>query len=253
VQAHHAVAGAELLLAGLPPGQDPPPEARAALDLCDRALTLLAGQPPAERVPVYLLRLTAMERLGAKGPEVQAWIQGRQQDPAAAEVAAASASTALGRLVGQPAPPLKGKRLDAAGGDFDLAAYRGRPVLIDWFATWCAPCRELAPTIAAFAQAHPRLAVVSVSLDNKDSLPELPRFLARHGMTWPVVGDGLGWDTEADDAWHVDAIPSLILVAPDGTVAATDLVGDTPDFTTANIEKALARFAAKPQAGPVIP
>ncbi len=215
-----------------------PADIPAALTALDQALVLMHDLPAEERVPVYLLRLTAMERGGAKPPEVLAWIQARIADPAAAEVAS-TAATAGDRMVGQPAPALKAERLDKPGEMFDLTTLRGQPVLIDFFASWCAPCAAVSPAVAQFAARHPDLHIIGVSLDNPQTLADLPAFLAKHAITWPVVGEKLGWDGELDDAWRVDGIPSLILVAADGTVAATDLIGDTIENTQDRLEQAL--------------
>ena len=215
-----------------------PSDIPAALIALDEALALLRDLPPAERVPVYLLRLIAMERGGAKPADVLAWIQVRIADPAAAEVAASAVSDS-DRMVGQPAPALKAARLDKPGEAFDLATLRGKPVLIDFFASWCEPCAAVAPAVARFAELHPEVHIIGVSLDNPQTLGDLPAFLAKHAITWPVVGEQLGWDGELDDAWRVTGIPALILVAADGTVAANGLVGSDTAQTLTQLEEAL--------------
>lgn len=251
VRARALTADAQRLLAAArpAPGSTAPVVAPAVLAGFDEALALLAGLEPDERVPVYTLRLLAMEAAGAKPEEVMAWLRARQADPAAALVAE-SALTGNQQMVGRTAPALKGRRLDAAGGEFDLATLRGRPVLIEFFATWCKPCVALAPAVAGLADRLGRrgLQTVGVSLDTKDSLPQLPAWIAQHGIAYPILGDGLGWDTEIDDIWHVDAIPALILVGPDGTVLATDLVGSTVEETVQAVEKAVAPLLGKPAA-----
>lgn len=212
------------------------PEAVAA---CDRALALLADQPPEERVPVFALRLLAMEAAGEKPEAVQAWLQSRSGDPAAATVAE-SALTPGQRLVGLEAPRVSAARLDGKPGTLDLATLRGKPLLVDFFATWCKPCEAIAPALVQLRRRlGVRLQVVGVSLDTPETVARIPAFVARHGIDWPVIGDGVGWDSEIDDAFHVGAIPALVLIDAAGKVAAIDLVGDSAEATAANVERAL--------------
>lgn len=216
----------------------------------DEALKLLADRPPGDRVPVYALRVLAMEEAGAKAEAVQAWLNGRN-DPAAASLLD-SAMTATEKFIGQAAPKLKLKRVDGQEGEIDLASLAGKPVLIDFFATWCKPCETVAPIIASAAVKLKEKGVltIGVTLDTKQTLPNLPAFIAKMGITYPVLGEGLGWDSEVDDAWHVDGIPAAVLVSADGKVLAVeqDLIGGTVDETVANVLGRLGRAddAAKP-------
>ena len=215
----------------------------------DAALKLLADRPPSERVPVYALRVLAMEEAGAKADAVQAWLNGRN-DPAAAQLLD-SAMTASEKFVGQPAPKLKLKRVDGQEGEIDLASFAGKPVLIDFFATWCKPCEAVAPLIASAANKLKEQGVLTlgVTLDTKQTLANLPAYIAKMGISYPVLGEGLGWDSEIDDAWHVDGIPALVLVSADGKVLAIeqDLLGATVDEMVANV---LGRLNQQAKADP---
>lgn len=204
----------------------------------DKAIALLKSAPPAERVPLYSLRLLAMEQDGMKPEDIQAWLKKQSSDPAVAQVVA-SALTGGQKLIGQAAPPLQAARIDGQNGEVTLAGLRGKIVLLDFFATWCKPCEVAAPAIAQFASAHRDIAVIGISLDTKDTAANLPAYIAAHGISYPIVGDLLGWDSEIDDAFHVDGIPQLILVDPDGTIVAVDIVGRTSEETLTNLGEAL--------------
>jgi hypothetical protein len=82
-------------------------------------------------------------------------------------------------------------------------------------------------------------------------MPNLPAFIAKMGITYPIVGDSLGWDSEVDDAWHVDGIPAAILISPDGRVLAVEnLIGQDADQTVANIMALLNKPAPGAEAKP---
>lgn len=238
VQARALTARARWHLEGKQPG--------ALADL-DAALVLLAQSEAGERVPVYALRLTAMEEAGTKPEVIRAWLQERRSDPAAV-LAAESALSAGQQLAGQPAPPLKLKRLDGTPGEIDLTTYRGKPVLLDFFATWCKPCALSAPAVTAVARRwQPKgLIVLGVSLDTKDTLAGIPAWIAAHAIDWPIVGEGLGWDSEVAAAWHVESIPRLILIDAQGIVQDTDLGGATVAEVEQSLDAAITRLFTPP-------
>lgn len=228
-----------------------------ALARYDEALVLLKDREPDERVPIYVLRLMAMERPEPDPEAIKAWLHQHASDPALAQVAS-SALTAGQQLIGQTAPPWTAKRIDGVDGAIDLAKLRGSVVLLDYFATWCQPCEAVAPVVAALAKRYEArgLVTIGVSLDTRETVHQLPDFLRRHGMAYPVVGELLGWDGELEKAFHIDGIPSLVLIGADGRIAAVDLLGSTPEATAKRLTEALdsaLRAAAPAPAGGVLP
>ncbi len=131
---------------------------------------------------------------------------------------------------------------DIDGMPVSLDEYAGKVLLVDFWATWCPPCRRELPGIAAaYAKYHERgLEIVSISLDYADrvSVPALRDSVAAHGMTWRHVYDGSGWNAGPVKRWFVGSIPSPFLVGRDGALAAwgEDLRGAK---LTAAIERSL--------------
>ena len=90
-------------------------------------------------------------------------------------------------------------------------------MLVNFFATWCGPCKVELPELEAFARDNgPRASVVSVAFDKKESRRELTTFFAGTEETWPVVTTG--GSTFAID-WGVIKLPESYLVSPTGKVA----------------------------------
>ena len=107
------------------------------------------------------------------------------------------------------------------GQTFDLAAHKGRVVVIDWWATWCGPCMEELPRFkAAVAKFAPRGVVfVGISLDTKRE--KLAALLAKENMTWPQHFDGKGWKNELSLKYNVRSIPALWIIDRQGVLRDT--------------------------------
>lgn len=104
---------------------------------------------------------------------------------------------------------LVGTTIDGAA--FDVSIYRGKPVVINFFASWCPPCNDEAPGLAAFAKAHPEAGFVGV--DTGDKLADGQAFAAKYGLPYPVVFDG---DGALSQPFGFKYIPTTIFLDSNG-------------------------------------
>jgi thiol-disulfide isomerase/thioredoxin len=128
---------------------------------------------------------------------------------------------------------------DLNGQPLSVGALKGRVVLVDFWATWCGPCRaELPNVIATYKKHHHEgFDIIGVSLDSeRDKLDEFLKTM--DGMAWPQFFDGQGWSNALAVKYGVEGIPFTILVGTDGKIISTDLRGDALE---AAVVKALAK------------
>lgn len=124
-------------------------------------------------------------------------------------------------LLGKPAPEVRGTTID--GEPAEVAASSGRWVLVNFFATWCVPCRQEHPDLIRFALQHSLtgdLDVYGVVYD--DSVAAVKEFREKEGGDWPLLADPSG--RIALD-FGVAGVPESYLIDPEGRVAAKVIGG----------------------------
>lgn len=119
-----------------------------------------------------------------------------------------------GLAVGEVAPASPLPRLDGSGNG-SLADYRGRWVLVNFWASWCVPCREEAPALEEFQRRHGSARFTVLGIDSRDLSGDGRAFVRRFGLTYPQLRDGDG--ATAHD-FGTTGVPENYLVDPQGKV-----------------------------------
>jgi cytochrome c biogenesis protein CcmG/thiol:disulfide interchange protein DsbE len=121
-----------------------------------------------------------------------------------------------------PAPPLTGTTLQRQ--DFDLALHRGKPTVVNFFASWCPACASEAADVAAFAEAHPDVNVVGVAINDKRA--DVERFVYDYRLPYTIVLDPKSVNA---DAWGVNGIPATFFLDDQGRTASSIVGAATRD------------------------
>ena len=133
-------------------------------------------------------------------------------------------------------PVLALKTLD--GKSFDLAAERGKWVIVNFWATWCSPCIKEMPDISKFVASRDDVRAIGLAFGGEE-LADVSDFLKAHPVRYPIANVPL--ETPPKDFGAPKALPTTYLIAPDGSIAKKF----TGPITTADLEKAIAA-GAKP-------
>jgi thiol-disulfide isomerase/thioredoxin len=115
------------------------------------------------------------------------------------------------------------------GKPISLSSFKGRYVLIDFWASWCRPCRMTNPELVKLYNKYKKnnFEIFGVSLDqNKDAWVEA---IQQDKLTWPQGSDLLFWEAAPAKIYKVTFIPYNILIDPDGKIVAKNLTGDALD------------------------
>lgn len=142
--------------------------------------------------------------------------------------------SSIGALeIGGLAPEIE--LLSPTGEKIKLSSLRGKVVLVDFWASWCRPCRAENPNVVrVYNQYHDRgFEVFSVSLDN--SADRWKQAIIQDGLTWTHVSDLKGWKSSAAALYEVSGIPKTFLLDKNGRILAKDLRGPALESKLAEI------------------
>jgi peroxiredoxin len=140
---------------------------------------------------------------------------------------------AASELEGKAAPNFKLEGLD--GKSISLADLKGKVIVLDFWATWCGPCRLSLPHLDKLYQAQKEKGLQVFALDQQEGKDEVEAFVKKTGLTVPVLLDSEG---KVGNQYGVTGIPQTVVIGKDGKIAKI-FVGFDPDSSPAELEKAV--------------
>jgi len=187
-------------------------------------------------VQLRKMELAVAKKLGDQA-RYDALLQKLSTDPLPDVAAMAADQIAMQkRMDDLKSKPMDLKFTAVDGTAVDLANLRGKVVLVDFWATWCPPCREEVPNVvAAYKKYHDQgFEIVGVSLDqDKD---KMLAYTKENGMLWPQYFDGQGWGNSVSKGFGINSIPAMWLVDKKGMLVTTN----GRDDLAGQVEKMLA-------------
>ena len=142
-------------------------------------------------------------------------------------------------LVGAPAPDFT--LLDLAGQPVTLSTFRGQVVILNFWASWCPPCRSEFPLLQSAYEDRADDGLIVIAVNQEESSAEATRFADEFGLTMPVVLDSTG---EVGEQYRLLGLPQSVFIDKSGIVRAVQIGEVTNETLTEKIEDLLGDSAA---------
>jgi peroxiredoxin len=136
--------------------------------------------------------------------------------------------------IGRAAPDFRLSQL--GGGEVQLSDLRGRVVILNFWATWCAPCRQEMPEFVRIYSAKQGQGLEIVAVDLQEAESQVQSFVDEFGMRFPILFDRSG---EVARTYRVNQLPVTLIIDRDGVVRAAKYGPVTPEFLQSELDKVL--------------
>jgi cytochrome c biogenesis protein CcmG, thiol:disulfide interchange protein DsbE len=127
--------------------------------------------------------------------------------------ASSNAAVQSGGMIGKPAPDFALKSLD--GSTVSLSDLRGKPLMVNFWATWCPPCKEEMPVFQAAYEKYRDQGFEFVGIDMKEDERTVRNFVEEGGYTWTFLLDTTG---QASNSYRVSAVPTTYFIDREGII-----------------------------------
>lgn len=216
------------------------PEERIKLDM--ELLGLVGQAAPANMAVKIISRwkgdvkdimtMTAAQRLQMVKeeftPEFDALLKeaANSKNPEIAKAAGMMLNEFFRNPVGKEFPQFPAGMKTTDGKDLNLERFKGKVLLVDFWATWCPPCRAEVPNLVkAYKEFSPKgFEVIGISFD--ESREKFDEYVKENSMPWPQYFDGKGWQNEVGPTYGIQSIPTLYLLDQAGKVITNDVRGE---------------------------
>jgi len=189
--------------------------------------------------PVAPLPSIAVPSLALASPVASASAEASATPSAVPSASAVASGGAF--HIGEPAPPLQVPQV--GGGTIDLANLKGKPVWINFMATWCPSCQDEFPLMNGFAARYAANGLVIVAVDVREDEGAVASFAKQLNATFPL---GLDADGKAATTWDALAYPVHFWVGTDGIIRDAALGGIGPDIMAEGLKTILPGVDVKP-------